>query len=89
MFTWRPIWWTYSIGMNLREFDIAYLVSGDADLAPAVDIVVSHGKQVINVYLEHPQRNSYALRGHCLGHFREITRAMAERFQWVPKKQPK
>jgi uncharacterized LabA/DUF88 family protein len=36
------------------EFDIAYLVSGDADLAPAVDIVVSHGKQVINVYLEHP-----------------------------------
>jgi len=71
------------------EFDIAYLVSGDADLAPAVDIVVSHGKQVINVYLEHPQRNSYALRAHCLGHFREITRAMAERFQWVPKEQPK
>ena len=71
------------------EFDIAYLVSGDADLAPAVDIVVNQGKQVINVYLEHPKRNSYALRAHCQGHFREITRAMAERFQWIPKEQPK
>lgn len=27
------------------EFDIAYLASGDADLAPAVDIVVSHGSR--------------------------------------------
>lgn len=67
------------------EFDIAYFVSGDADLAPAVDIVVSQGKQVINVYLEHPKRNSYALRAHCQGYFREVTRTMAERFQWVPR----
>ena len=32
------------------EFDIAYLVSGDADLTPAVDIVVRQGKRVINVF---------------------------------------
>ena len=67
------------------EFDVAYLVSGDADLAPAVDVVVGRGKRVVNVYLSKPQRNSYALRAHCQGRFREITRAMAERFQWSPK----
>ena len=67
------------------EFDVAYVVSGDADLAPAVDIVMGRGKEVINVYLNRPQRNSYALRAHCQGHFREITRTVAERYQWVPK----
>ena len=66
------------------EFDVAYLVSGDADLAPAVDIVVARGKRVVNVYLNHPRRNSYALRAHCQGKFREVTRTVAERYQWHP-----
>lgn len=66
------------------EFDIAYLVSGDADLAPAVDIVVRQGKRVINVYLDHPRRNSYALRRHCQGAFKHLTRSIAEQFQWKP-----
>jgi len=67
------------------EFDVAYLVSGDVDLAPAVDIVMGRGKEIINVYLSHPQRNSYALRAHCQGNFREITRTVAERYRWVQR----
>lgn len=66
------------------EFDVAYLVSGDADLAPAVDILVERGKHVINVYMDHRKRNSYALRAHCRGNFKHITRAIAEQFAWKP-----
>lgn len=71
------------------EFDVAYLVSGDRDLAPAIDVVLERGKQVINVYLDHPRRNSYTLRRHCQGLFREITRTVAERYQWVPRSAPR
>lgn len=68
------------------EFDVAYLVSGDTDLAPAVDVVVGRGKLVINVYLDHPQRSSYGLRAHCQGYFKHITRAVAEQFEWTRAK---
>ncbi|MBI4597352.1 MAG: NYN domain-containing protein [Candidatus Omnitrophica bacterium] len=67
------------------EFDVAYLISGDSDLTPAVDIVIREGKRVINVYFDKPQRNSYALRQHCQGHFLEITQSLAEQFQWRQK----
>jgi uncharacterized LabA/DUF88 family protein len=68
------------------EFDIAYLVSGDSDLAPAVDVVVREGKRVINVYFDKPHRNAFALRAHCRGHFLEITQSLAEQYQWTFKK---
>lgn len=67
------------------QFDIAYLVTGDADYTPAVDIVVREGKKVINVYFDTPKRNSYALRSHCQGRFKNITRSIAEQYRWVPK----
>ena len=67
------------------QFDIAYLVAGDADYTPAVDIVVREGKRVINVYFDTPKRNSYALRRHCQGLFKNITRKIAEQYKWVPK----
>lgn len=67
------------------EFDIAYLVSGDADLAPAVDVVIRQGKRVINVYFDNAKRNSYALRSHCMGFFKNITRKIAEEYKWEPK----
>lgn len=67
------------------EFDIAYVVSGDADLTPAIDIVVREGKKVMNVYFDKPYRNSKAVLPHCAGNFREITRNIAERFRWAPK----
>lgn len=73
------------------EFDITYLVSGDADLAPAVDIVISRGKDVINVYFDYspkPHRNSFALRRHCKGRFKNITHKIAEEFKWVYIKKP-
>jgi uncharacterized LabA/DUF88 family protein len=71
------------------EFDVAYLVSGDADLAPAVDVVVGRGKRVMNVYLDHPRRNSYALRRHCQGYFKNLTRSIAEQFRWEPPRETK
>ena len=37
-----------------------------------------------NVYLDHPRRNSYALRRHCQGYFKHLTRSIAEQFQWKP-----
>lgn len=70
------------------EFDVAYLVSADADLAPAVDIATKQGKIIINVYFDITRRNSYALRGHCQGRFKNITRTIAERFEWGIKKKP-
>ncbi|MBU2102862.1 MAG: NYN domain-containing protein [Candidatus Omnitrophica bacterium] len=65
-------------------FDYAYLVSGDNDLAPAVDIVMRQGKRVINVYFDTAKRNSYGLRSHCQGSFKNITRTIAEQFKWLP-----
>lgn len=66
------------------EFDVAYLVSGDSDLTPAADILVRQGKHIINVYMDHRKRNSYALRAHCKGNFKHITQAIAEQFAWKP-----
>lgn len=67
------------------EFDIAYLVAGDTDYSPAIDILVEKGKQVINVYFDdpkNPRRNSYSLRRHCNGGFKNITRKLAMQFKW-------
>ncbi len=67
------------------EFDIAYLVSGDSDLAPATDIIVRQGKAIINVYFDMGCgcRNSYGLRGHCSS-FKNLTRSLAETYKWIP-----
>lgn len=66
------------------EFDYAYLLSGDSDLAPAVDIVMREGKRVIIVYFDTVRRNSYGLLGHCQGSFKNITKTLAEQYQWPP-----
>ena len=69
------------------EYDIAYLISGDADLGPAVNIVSSQGKRVINVYFDDPRiptRNSFALKRECQGFFKNITRKLAEQYKWEP-----
>lgn len=68
------------------EFDVAYVISGDADLTPAIDIVVREGKKVFNVYFDKPHRNSRAVLPHCKGNFKEITHSVAERFKWEPKR---
>ena len=52
------------------------VVSGDADLTPAIDIVSKEGKKVFNVYFDKPNRNSRAVLPHCKGNFREITHTM-------------
>ena len=73
----------YMVDLCHRDmFDIAYLVSGDNDLSPAVDIVVREGKRVINVYFDKGKRNSYGLRRHCQGFFKNITQSVAETFKW-------
>lgn len=41
-----------------NKFDRAYLVAGDSDYNPAVDIVVRQGKKVTNVYFDTPKRKS-------------------------------
>lgn len=64
------------------QFDIAYLVTGDSDYTPAVDIVTREGKRIINVYFDTPKRNSYSLRSHCQGFFKNITRDLAEQYKW-------
>ncbi|MDP2927216.1 MAG: NYN domain-containing protein [Candidatus Omnitrophota bacterium] len=66
------------------QFDFAYLISGDSDLTPAVDIVVRQGKKVINVYFDNPKRTSYALRSHCQNLFKNITKTIADQYVWVP-----
>lgn len=71
------------------QFDIVYIVSGDSDLAPAIDIVVSRGKRAINVYFDAPQRTSYALRRHCQNFFKNITRVIAEQYKWIPPEKEK
>ena len=70
------------------EFDIAYLVSGDADLIPAIDIVRREGKQVVNVYFNFAKRNSRVLLPHCGGLFVDITKSLAEKYKWEYKKKP-
>lgn len=71
------------------QFDIAYLVAGDVDYAPAVDVVVRQGKRVINVYFDTSRRNSYALRRHCQGFFKNITRTIAEQYKYTPPEKEK
>jgi uncharacterized LabA/DUF88 family protein len=66
------------------QFDYAYLVSGDSDLTPAVDIIIRQGKRVINVYFDNVTRKSYALRNHCQGFFKNITKTIAEQYKWPP-----
>ncbi len=80
---------TYMVDLCHRDqFDIAYLVSGDSDYSPAVDIVIREGKRIINVYFDTPRRNSYGLRSHCQGAFKNITRAIAEQYRWEANKKP-
>jgi len=70
------------------KFDVAYLVSGDADLCPAVEIVVREGKRVVPVYFDTVKRNAYGLRSSCQGHFKHITKTIAEQFIWNPPSDP-
>lgn len=66
------------------QFDIAYLVAGDSDYTPAVDIAIRQGKRIITVYFDTPQRNAYILRRHCQGFFKNITKGLAEQYKWLP-----
>ena len=70
-----------------NKFDHAYLISGDSDYTPAIDIVVRQGKKVMNVYFDTPKRKSYGLRRHCQG-FKNITQQIAEQYKWEPKVKP-
>ena len=67
------------------DFDYTYLVSGDTDLCPAVDIVVAQGKTVMNVYFHTTEKNSYAVRSSCKGKFKNITKIIAEQYKWEYK----
>ena len=71
-----------------NEFDTAFLISGDTDLCPAVDVLIREGKKVVIVYFDNPKRNAFALRKHALGNFKNITRKIAEEFKWEHKKEP-
>lgn len=74
---------SYMVDLCHRDiFDVAYLVSGDNDLSPAVDIVVREGKRVINVYFNIARRNSYGLRRHCQNFFKNITLSIATEYKW-------
>ena len=64
------------------KFDIAFIVSGDSDLSPAVDVLVREGKRVVIVYFDTAQRSAYALRKHGGGFFVNITKSLAQKFQW-------
>jgi len=73
-----------------NAFDTVYVISGDADLTPAVNVVKGRGKRVINVYLEERftragvqiERKSL-LKPNCHA-FLRITQAVAKKFEWVP-----
>lgn len=69
-------------------FDTAFLISGDSDLCPAVDVLIREGKKVIIVYFDNKKRNAFALRKHATGNFKNITKKLAEEFKWVYKKEP-
>jgi uncharacterized LabA/DUF88 family protein len=65
-------------------FDTAFVLSGDADLAPAIDVVVREGKKVVVVYLDTNVRHAWSLLGHVGGYksFVNITRSVAVQFRW-------
>ena len=64
---------TYMVDLCHRDqFDIAYIVTGDSDYIPAIDILLREGKRAINVYFDTPKRNSYGLRNHCQSFFKNI-----------------
>ena len=46
-------------------YDIAIIVSGDADFIPAIKLVQKNGKKVINAFF--PKSSSYLLRNCCNG----------------------
>jgi uncharacterized LabA/DUF88 family protein len=70
------------------EFDVAFVISGDADLCPAVDVLVREDKKVIIVYFDNAKRNAYALRKHAGGTFVNITKSIADHYKWEAKKEP-
>jgi uncharacterized LabA/DUF88 family protein len=70
---------------HLNKFDMAYLVAGDSDYVPAVDVLIRMNKRVMNVYFDTIKRNSYNLRKHCRGLFKNITRSIAEGYKWEYK----
>ena len=65
-----------------NEFDTDFVIPGDADLCPAIDVLIREGKKVIIVYFDNAQRNAYALRNHAGGAFVNITKSIAEKFKW-------
>jgi len=76
---------TYLVDLCHRDqFDIAYLVSGDSDYIPAIDVVVREGKKVMNVYFDNAKRKSYNLRTHCQNLFKNITGTIANQYKWLP-----
>ncbi len=46
-------------------YDVAIIISGDADFIPAIKLVQKNGKKVINVFF--PKSSSYQLRNCCDG----------------------
>lgn len=46
-------------------YDVAIIVSGDADFIPAINLVKKNGKKVINAFF--PKSSSYLLRNCCDG----------------------
>ena len=73
-----------------NAFDTAYVISGDADLKPAIKVVRNLRKRVINVYLEEQYVRSGVvierkpmLKPNCDA-FLRITKTVAQTFQWVP-----
>jgi uncharacterized protein (TIGR00288 family) len=46
-------------------YDVAIIVSGDADFIPAINLVRKNGKKVINAFF--PKSSSYQLRNCCDG----------------------
>jgi len=69
-----------------NEFDTAFLISGDSDLCPAIDVLVREGKKAVIVYFDTAKRNAFALRKHAGGKFVNITRSLAEKYRWKEKK---
>ncbi len=77
---------------NRNAFDTAYVISGDADLTPAIEVLKREKKRVINVYTqEHFVRQGVRigriskLKFECDA-FVRITRSLAEQYQWPPVK---
>jgi len=79
---------TDMVDLCLRDkFDIAYIISGDADLSPAVSILKRERKKIINVYFDKPPLGEVSnLRGVCENKFIEITKSRARKHEWIYKK---